>query len=34
MRERVTMLGGKLEAGREPGGYRLRARLPLEAGRL
>jgi signal transduction histidine kinase len=33
MRERVTMLGGELEAGRQPGGYRLRARLPLEAGR-
>jgi signal transduction histidine kinase len=33
MRERVTMLGGELEAGRETGGYRLRARLPLDAGR-
>jgi signal transduction histidine kinase len=33
MRERVTMLGGEFEAGREPGGYRLRARLPLETGR-
>jgi signal transduction histidine kinase len=33
MRERVTMLGGELEAGRQPGGYQLRARLPLEAGR-
>jgi signal transduction histidine kinase len=32
MRERVTMLGGELEAGREAGGFRVRARLPLEAG--
>jgi signal transduction histidine kinase len=33
MRERVAMLGGDLVAGREAGGYRLRARLPLGMGR-
>jgi signal transduction histidine kinase len=28
MRERVGLLGGELEAGRCPGGYRVAARLP------
>ena len=32
MRERATMLGGTLEAGPLPdGGFRVHARLPLEA---
>jgi signal transduction histidine kinase len=30
MRERVTLFGGRLEAGREDGGFRVRAVLPLE----
>ena len=30
MRERVTLLGGELEAGRRPGGgFRVAARLPV-----
>ncbi|HET9521753.1 MAG TPA: histidine kinase [Candidatus Limnocylindrales bacterium] len=29
MRERVAMLGGEFEAGRDDGGFRVRARLPL-----
>ena len=32
MRERVDALGGELEAGHRPGGFRVRARFPLEAG--
>ena len=32
MRERARVYGGDLEAGHQPdGGYRVRARLPLEA---
>jgi signal transduction histidine kinase len=32
MRERVSVYGGELDAGPQPdGGYRLRAKLPLEA---
>ena len=34
MRERTAMLGGTLDAGPAPGGgFRVHARLPLEAGR-
>jgi signal transduction histidine kinase len=34
MRERAALLGGTLEAGRLPrGGYRVHARLPIEAAR-
>jgi signal transduction histidine kinase len=34
MRERVTVYGGELQAGRQPGGgYRLRVRLPVGSGR-
>jgi signal transduction histidine kinase len=34
MRERTAMLGGTLDAGPVPGGgFRVHARLPLEAGR-
>jgi signal transduction histidine kinase len=33
MRERIALYGGQLEHGRRNGGgYRLRARLPLNAG--
>jgi signal transduction histidine kinase len=32
MRERVALFGGELDAGPDPeGGFRVRARLPLEA---
>jgi signal transduction histidine kinase len=31
MRERVAMFGGEFEAGSLPGGFRVRARLPVEA---